>query len=137
MKKIFITVLAVICFNSYAGELKSFSEVAKAITNGKQLTWVWAIKECTSEIDLPDVTTAVRPNAVMLISNERITASDRHFTLNDPSLPDTPAFAYSKYNLQSNGQALLSITLMQAKDYSKVKSYKIHCELGKGLTVFD
>ncbi|WED43504.1 VirK family protein [Legionella cardiaca] len=137
MKKYFTTILAILSLNSYAEELKSFSAVAKAVTTGKLLTFVWTAKACTSDSKLPDVITAVKPNAIMLIANQRITASDRHFTMNDPALPDTPAFIYSKFNLRADGQAMLTMTLMQAKDYSSVKSYQIQCTLGSGLTIFD
>ncbi|KTD19153.1 VirK protein [Legionella lansingensis] len=137
MKKLLTLAIVILSFSVHAAELASFADIATAIKNGKQLSFVWAIKECTSEQTLPNSITSVRPNAVMLIADQRITASDRHFTLNDPSLPDTPAFGYSKFNLQANGHATLNITLMRAQDYSKVKTYQIECELGKGLTIFD
>ncbi|ASQ46862.1 VirK family protein [Legionella clemsonensis] len=137
MKKFLITVLAIISIGSYAGELSSFSEIANAVVNGKQLTFVWTIKHCSSEINLPDIVTAIKPNAVMLIGGKRITASDNHFSLNEPSLPNKATSTFSKYNLQDNGLALLDITVMKAKNYKKVSNYQIRCELGKGLTVFD
>ncbi|KTD08548.1 VirK family protein [Legionella jamestowniensis] len=137
MKKFFIAVCAMLSVGSYAGELSSFSEVATAVGSGKQLTFVWTLKNCSSEVNLPDIVTAIKPNAVMLIGEKRITASDTHFSLNEPSLPNKPSFTFSKYNLQDDGQALLDITIMKAENYKKVSNYQIRCELGKGLAVFD
>lgn len=100
----------------HAGELVSFAEMANAVATGKQLTFVWNLKNCSSENSLPEIITSVKPNAVMVIANQRITASDRHFSLNDPSLPNKPSFTFSKYNLKADGQASLDITVMRAED---------------------
>ncbi|RAP38651.1 hypothetical protein B1207_01870 [Legionella quinlivanii] len=136
MKKTVLSLMAAAAFSVQAAELASFPEVADAVSHGQVLSFVWSVKNCVSEMPLPDVTTSIQPNAIMLIAGQLVTASDRHFTLNDPFLPGTPAFGYSKFELTADGKAALKITLMRAADYSKVKEYSIQCHLGNGLNIF-
>lgn len=115
----------------------SFSETADAVAHGKQLAFVLDLKKCEADFPVADITTSIRPNAFMLIGKDIITASDRHFTLDDPSLKGTPAFGYGKYVIHADGHATLKITLMRASDYVKVNEFEIRCELGQGISVFE
>lgn len=136
MKKLAIALFAGLAFSAQAGELTTFPEVAEAVAQGKQITFVWRTKECTSEQTLPDMVSSIKPNAVMLINNRAVTASDQHFTLNDPFLPGQPAYDYTKHFLGADGQAWLRVSVLHATDYSIVKEFTVECELGKGLHVF-
>lgn len=82
------------------------------------------------------VTASVTPNAVMMIANSRITASYRHFTLDDPSARATPVFDYSKFNIDSQGKASIKITRMNATNYEVLGTHSISCQLGDGFKVF-
>jgi len=136
MKKLTMALLTTMAFSAQAAELATFPEAANAVAQGKQLTFVWKIKECTSEQKLPEMVSSIKPNAVMLINNRAITASDRHFTINDPFQPGQPVFDYTKHVLTADGQAGLHVTVMRASDYSIVKEFQVDCELGKGLQIF-
>lgn len=137
MNKLVTALLAGFAFSTQAAELSSFTEVADAVAQGKQLTFVWKIKECTSDQRLPELVSSIKPNAVMVINNSAVTASDRHFTMDNPFLPNQPAFDYTKHFLSADGQAWLRVSVMRASDYTKVKEFQVDCELGKGLQIFD
>lgn len=136
MKKIALSALALISFGVQADELSTFKDVADAVSLGKQITFVINFKQCTSEMPLGSSTVSISPNAVAVIGNNRITASDRHFTLDDPMARGTPLYDFSKYNINSEGGASIKITVMNASNYEKLASYLINCELGEGFKVF-
>ena len=137
MQKIILSVLVLLSFTIQANELPTFTDIAEAVSHGKQLTFMMNVKKCTSEKSLGKVVGSVTPNAVMLIDNNRITASDRHFTLLDN--PDTlanPGFEYSKYNITADGKVSVKITLMNATNYEQLSSFQMSCALGEGFKVF-
>ncbi|QRN04429.1 VirK protein [Legionella sp. MW5194] len=127
---------ALLAFSAEASDLSSFAEVAEAVKQGKALSFVTALNACESDIPSADVTTAITPNAVMLVNGSKVTASDRHFTINDPSLPGEAVFGYSKFEIHASGAATVKITLLRAADYSKIREFQMRCELGKGFKVF-
>ena len=93
-------------------------------------------KECKSEEALGNMSLRVIPNAIMVIGNTRITASDRHFTLDDLSSLGNPTFDFSKFNINADGSTSIKITVMNAIDYEKLSSFQINCALGEGFKVF-
>ncbi|MFC3908405.1 VirK family protein [Legionella dresdenensis] len=137
MKKILLAAAASLALNAHAAELKQFGEIANAVDNGKQLTIVIKLKQCEADIPVMDISTAVTPNAMMRVGDKMITASDRHFSLNDPMANGLPTFGYVKYTLLADSRASVKVTLMHATDYSKIAEYEIRCQLGEGLSVFD
>lgn len=137
MKKILLPILTTLALSIQAAELTTFSEVANAVSQGKQLTFVVALNACQPNLSTAEIKISIRPNAIMLIDGKRVTASDKHFTLDEPMLPGKPAIDYSKFNINADGSVGLQITVMDAKDYHLVTNQKLNCELGKGLQVFD
>ncbi|MFO8625461.1 VirK family protein [Legionella pneumophila serogroup 1] len=99
-------------------------------------TEVISLKKCTSEMPLSSAIVSVTPNAVMVVGDNRVTASDRHFTLDDPVARGTPMFDYSKFNLDSEGDASIKTTVLNASSYERLGSYQMNCKLGDGFKVF-
>lgn len=136
MKTLSLIVAAGLTCSVQAAELVTFKDVAEAVQQGRQLTFVTAFNACESDVTFPDVSFSIKPNAAAVIAGIKVTASDRHFTLNDPALPGIPAFGYSKFDIDTQGNASLKVTLMRAADYSKVDEFQVRCQLGKGMKVF-
>lgn len=136
MKKIALSALALFSLSVQADELSTFSDVAATVSQGKPVNFVIHFKECVSQTPLPAVTASITPNAVMVIANSRITASDRHFTLDDPSARGTPVFDYSKFNIDSEGKVSINVTIMNARNYEVLGTHAINCQLGEGFKVF-
>ncbi len=137
MKKIALSALTLFSLAVQAGDLSTFSDVAAAVSQGKPVNFVIYFKQCTSQTPLPEVTASITPNAVMIIANSRITASDRHFTLDDPSARGIPVFDYSKFNIDSQGKVSIKITMMNASSYEVLGTHSISCQLGGGFKVFE
>ncbi|BCA96169.1 hypothetical protein TUM19329_25300 [Legionella antarctica] len=136
MKRIVLSVLALFSFAVQADELSTFNDIVAVVSKGKPITFVINFKECSSQMPLPSISASIIPNAIMIVANKRITASDRHFTLDDPIARGTPVFDYSKFNIDSEGGASIKMTMMNATNYEVLGSHLIHCELGEGFKVF-
>ncbi|CDZ77480.1 VirK protein [Legionella massiliensis] len=134
LKKIIFPVLALFPLAIQAAELKTFPEVAQAVSAGKDLVFVVSLQDC--DASLGNIRVSVKPNALMLIADKRVTASDRHFTLDEPGYSGTAVYDYAKFNINADGSAELHMTIMDAKDYHPFSSRKINCELAKGMKVF-
>ncbi|KGP63560.1 VirK protein [Legionella norrlandica] len=137
MKKIFLACFTLCSFTVQAAELGTFQEVADAVSAGKKITFVINLKKCTSEMPLHSAIISFTPNAVALANNNRVTASDRHFTLDDPVARGTPMFDYSKFNLDSEGEASIKTTVLNASTYERISSFQMNCKLGEGFKVFE
>ncbi len=136
IKKIVLFALAFSSFAVQAKELSTFNDIAAVVAKGKSITFVINFKECNSQMPLPPISASITPNAVMIVDNKRITASDRHFTLDDPIEHGTPVFDYSKFNIDSEGGASIKMTILNARNYEVLGSYFVNCELGEGMKVF-
>lgn len=133
----FLAVFTLCSFTARAAvELKTFQNIVDAIAEGKRITFVISLKKCTSEMPLSSAIVSVTPNAVMVVGDNRVTASDRHFTLDDPVARGTPMFDYSKFNLDSEGDASIKTTVLNASSYERLGSYQMNCKLGDGFKVF-
>jgi hypothetical protein len=136
MKKMLLTALIIGSSVAYSQELTTFQEVADAASQGKRITFVVHLKQCTSEMPVPSSIVAVTPNALMVINNNRVTASDRHFTLDNPMSRGTPTFDYTKFNLDSEGGVSIKTSVLNANNYEKLGSYQFNCDLGTGFRVY-
>ena len=136
MKRIFFSALVLLSFAVQADELASFNEVTKVVSQGKPITFVINLRECSFEMPLPVVTASITPNAVMIINNKRITASDRHFTLDNPLARGVPVFDYNKFDIDADGSASMTLTMMNAVSYEVLGTHEVKCSLGKGFKVF-
>ncbi len=133
----FLAVFTLCSFTAQAAvELKTFQNIVDAIAEGKRITFVISLKKCTSEMPLSSAIVSVTPNAVMVVGDSRVTASDRHFTLDDPVARGTPMFDYSKFSLDSEGDASIKTTVLNASSYERLGSYQMNCKLGDGFKVF-
>jgi hypothetical protein len=79
---------------------------------------------------------SVRPNAFLVVDNNRITASDRHFILENPIARGKPIFEFIKYNINSNGNVSIKNTVMNAINYEQITSYQVECKLNNGFKAF-
>lgn len=139
MKKMFLYSLTLLSFGAHADELSSFNDIVKAVAHGKKITFVVEVNSCSkAPLVLKNTPMfSLTPNAIMVVGDDRVTASDRHFSLDDPSAHGNPSFGYSKFNITADGKATIKITTMNAINYEKLSSYQINCELGEGFKVFD
>lgn len=136
IKKIIPSALILLTLASEAAELKTFPEIAEALKQGSELVFVLALKDCKAATPLADLKVSVKPNAFMLVGDKRVTASDKHFTLNEPRYPDSAIIDFAKYDINADGSAELRMTVMDARDYKILARNKINCELGKSFQVF-
>lgn len=138
MQKITLSALALFSSMIHAEQLSTFSDIADAVAQGKKITLVMHLQECSSQKKPPyPITGSVTPNAFMVINNNRITASDRHFTLDNPMTTGNPTFEHIKYNINLDGSVSIKNTIMNATNYQQIVSFQIDCELNKGLKAFD
>lgn len=136
MKKMLLSLafLAPIC--AQADSFKTFADVAYATAKGKKLTFVVNIAKCNMD-NPPQIIASLRPNAVMIVNNNRITASERHFTINSPAFPGTAVYEYIKINITSDNNVSLGFTTLNATDYSQLRTMQVDCQLNEGLKVYD
>ncbi|KTD10774.1 VirK protein [Legionella gratiana] len=138
MQKITLSALALFSSVIYAEQLTTFADIADAVSQGKKITLVMNLQECISpKMPSNSIIGSVRPNAFLVINNSRITASDRHFTLDNPTAMGNPTFEYIKYNINSDGSVSIKNTVMNATNYQQIASYQVDCELNKGFKAFD
>ena len=136
MRRIVLAAVALFSLNAHADELKTFADVASALSQGKKITFVMDLQQCRADKPLPAVVGSVTPNAIMMIASERITASDRHFTLNNPAAAGTAVFEYSKYDIRAEGSVSIKATTLDAANYQQLASVQVDCGLGEGFRVF-
>lgn len=137
IKQLLLVMLASLSFSAKAIELMQFSDVAAAIKQGKSLTFVMNLKECEAHTPLGDNISSIKPDAFMISGNDKLTASHQHLTLNDPMYSDQPIMSHGKYDVYADGHVTAKITLMNAKDFTKLHELQIRCNLGQGFTIFD
>lgn len=136
MRKIVLAAVALFSLNAHADELKTFSDVANALSQGKKMTFVMDLQQCRADKPLPPVIGSVTPNAIMMIASERITASDRHFTLNNPVAAGSATFEYSKYDINAAGTVTIKVTTLAAANYEQLWNGQVACDLSEGFKVF-
>ncbi len=120
-----------------AEELKTFVEVSDALSRGSELVFVMDFKECRGTYSFTNVKVSVKPNALMLVSDKYIKASDQHFTLNNPGFSGNPVIDYGRYTIKADGSVEIDMTILSAKGYQELRKYLSTCELGKSFQVFD
>ena len=133
MKKQLMSILALLSFSVHASELSTFAEVADAVVGGKQINFVVSFKDCETENPTANIKASFRPHALMLIANNRVTASDKHFTLDNLG---NPIIEFVKYNIHADTSVEVQVAIMNAKDYHPVERHQLHCQLGKSFQVF-
>lgn len=138
MKKIIMMLATCLAFSCYADELTTFYAAARAIENGKIPNFVIDLENCTTDGQIPaDTLAVVRPDAAMIVEGgSQITATHRHFTLDQPAMRGIPTFVNSKYRIEKYGKATIKVTLMKAQDFTKVAEIEISCQFGSGLRLF-
>lgn len=136
MKKTVLSALVVVSFAAHADELMTFNDIANNVAVGKQITFVINTKKCKAEMPVGNAVISITPNSVMVLDNNRITASEKHFTLDDPLARGIPLYDYGKFSIDADGSAFVKMTVMNATNYEKLSSFQINCELGIGFRVF-
>ncbi len=136
MNKLIWALLCCSAVAAHAKESMDFSTASEAISQGKKITFVIDFNQCHSETPIPKGIVLVRPDALMLLQQNRITASHNHFTLNDPLALGIPTLDYTKYDVKADGTAQLKITVLNAKNYEQLSFYQINCKLGEGFNIY-
>lgn len=137
IKQLLLITLASLSFSAKAVELMQFSEITSAIKQGKSLTLVMNLKECEAHTPLGDTISSIKPDSFMITANDKLTASYQHLTLNDPMYSDQAIMSYGKYDVYADGHVTAKVTLMNAKDFTKLHELQVRCNLGQGVTIFD
>lgn len=137
MKKIFLFFLMILSSVTHAKQLTTFAAVADAISEGKKLTLIMNIHECSApKLPATPLLGSVQPNAFMVIDNNRITTSVKHFTLDHPLSKGNPSLEYLKFDIQADGSVSIKNTVMDATNYQTIGSHQIDCSLNKGFKAF-
>jgi hypothetical protein len=136
MNKMVLSVLALLSSVVHADQLATFTDIADAVSQGKKITLVMNLQECTSQNPMGSIIGSVTPNAFIVIGNNRITTSVRHFTLESPFARGNPTFEFVKYNINSDGSVSIKNTVMNATNYQQLATFQIDCTLSKGFKAF-
>ncbi|QDP71360.1 hypothetical protein FOG18_01580 [Legionella israelensis] len=137
MRRLVFSVFATLALSSVqADELTSFPQVANAVAKGKSIHFVFHLNQCTADYTLPRNVVSVKPNAVLLMGNSKITASDRHFTMDEPAYKGVPIYSYAKMNLDAEGHGSLRVDIMHAENYALITSHMFQCPFGKGMKIY-
>ena len=137
MKKMILLALVVLSSVVRAEQLTTFMDIVDAISQGKKVTLVMNIQECSSQkLPLNSITASVQPDAFLIIDNNRITTSIKHFTLDNPIARGNPIFEFVKYNINSDGNISIKNTVMDATNFKQLATYQLDCSLNKGFKVF-
>ncbi|WP_392537427.1 VirK family protein [Legionella sp. 227] len=137
MIKMIISALLISSSVVHAEQLTTFTDIADSISQGKKITLVMNIQECNAEkLSSNSIIASVQPNAFLVIDNNRIAASVKHFTLDNPLARGNPVFEFVKYNINSDGSVSIKKTVMNANNYQQLASFQIECALNKGFKAF-
>ncbi|CAM2994194.1 VirK protein [Legionella steigerwaltii] len=137
MKAMILSGLILLSSVVHAEQLTTFTDIADSISQGKKITLVMSIHECNAQ-KLPSnsIIASAQPNAFLVIDNNRITASVKHFTLDNPLARGNPILEFVKYNINSDGSVSVKNTVMNATNYEQLASFQIDCALNKGFKAF-
>ncbi|QMT59991.1 VirK family protein [Legionella sp. PC997] len=137
MKKMILLILVVLTSSVRAEQLTTFMDIADTISQGKKITLVMNIQECSSQkMPVSSVIASVQPASFLIIDNDRITTSIKHFTLDNPIARGNPIFEFVKYNINSDGSISIKNTVMDAGNFKQLATYQLNCTLNKGFKVF-
>lgn len=123
-----------------ASELIAFHSIQDAISNGEKINFVIESAKCNLDGNKPsdEVLSSFIPDSIIVIKNKKITATNLHFTLNNPSHNNSPIYEYIKYDLASNGKFTLDLTLLSSITMEPlVYQSTLTCTLGAGLRIFN
>lgn len=137
MKKMILSALIVLSSAAHAEQLATFTDIADSISQGKKITLVMNIQECNAQkAPANSIVASVQPTAFLVIDNNRIATSLKHFTLDNPLARNNPVFEFVKYNINADGSVSIKNTVMNASNYQQLASFQIDCALNKGFKVF-
>lgn len=137
MKKLLL-LLSMLSFSTvYAAPLSSYADVKNAVTSGKNIHIVVDFNQCADRQDADMQITGVFSPKSLLIVNEHIATSSRHFTLNHPRFKDQPVFEYIRYTFNENDELVLQATTLDARNQEILKKgHPVRCKIGQGVSVY-
>ncbi|MCE0723442.1 VirK family protein [Legionella resiliens] len=137
MKRMILSALFALSSVVHAEQLTTFTDMADAISQGKKITLVMSIQECSSQkMPSSSLIGTAQPDAFLIIDNNRITTSISHFTLDSSIARGNPTFEFVKYSINADGSVSIKNTIMNAINYQQLASHQIDCTLNKGFKVF-
>jgi len=120
----------------FAKQLKSFDAVKQAINSGQQLEFVTELNHCSPALK-KKITGSFKPNSVIIIGDNRIIASHKHFTLSHNEPKGMPIFEFIKYTLTPDNTLTLAKTVLDAKTLAPTgKTTKLTCKLQEGARIY-
>jgi len=132
---------ALTCFmvsTSFAEQLHNFTEIQSAITNGKLIRIVIDFQKCTGDKNsMIEKTIGVfSPNEIQVTGNH-IASSIMHFTQNDPRLPNTPVYDFSRYLIADDNNLTLTNQALNPQTYAPMTDKANYvCKLDESVKVY-
>ncbi|MBX7067158.1 MAG: VirK family protein [Parachlamydiales bacterium] len=116
----------------FGGTIHSYAELASAIEGGKRVTIVSNLQKCSGNPKFPIGSFA--PNAMMIVpgAEEKICASDLHFT----DYSGQPSYEYVKYTFRTNNSVEIRTTVYSPVDFKQQGTHTVSCAIDQGVDLF-
>jgi hypothetical protein len=139
MKKIVLLSSLVAANMSVAGQLNNFDDVKLAVTTGQSIHIAIDFAQCAPSQKSTSPLTHIgvfTPNEVQVV-DDSIATSLIHFTLNNPSYPNTPIYEFIRYTITSDNNVTLSYQSLDARNYSPLgTAVSLNCKMGAGAKIY-
>lgn len=118
-------------------ELPNYSEILNAVENGKKITIVVNFTNCSSDIKNIKGLGYYSPQSIML-HNNKITFSDKHFTTHNPLYENKAVLEYVKYNINEDSVDLTTefVNPVNYQQITELKPITIKCSIGNNQANF-
>jgi len=134
MKKPISIFLVLGSLQVFAAQLNSFQEVHDAVKNGQKLTIVSDFSKCNPAI--PNLIGSFSPSSV-IATNNFITFSDNHFTVNNKKAANQTLSEFITYKLNDNDTLTLSMKIIYLPSYQiESEGTSTTCILKQGVNFF-
>jgi len=136
-KKLFVFVLLLFVLPTYAGDLKSFDAILKAVESNKQIKFVTHFDQCTPKHSI-SMTGMLAPHAIFIVG-DNLFVSDYHFTVRNidgNKGPEKSIQEYVRYALARSGEMNLNVMMFDAHTGAELKKLYSSCQLGDGFKVY-
>lgn len=139
-RKLFCLLFTLSLTSVSANELNDIDELKSAIQQGNNINIVTLLNECqssNSNLRIPvKMTGSYRPSSFMIV-RDQISASDLHFTRNDPGYPNRSVFEFLTYKFSANNKMILNVQILDAINYYPLgKEHQVTCSVGSSVKLF-
>ena len=136
MFKILCVIPIFYSLSCHAQELLNFQELKQALNKGKNVRLVATIDKCIGQSSEPSITISTNLTSVMISSN-RISASESHFTRNNPQHKNKSIFEFTTYAFNKSNKLVLSTQNLDPTSYLPLDSVRTFvCDIGLAAKLF-